>query len=60
MEEGGCPMTPWGVTVVLASNCPAGRSFGNSDEGSYDFCRAFLRRRRRHLDGRARQHGGRM
>ena len=31
MEEGGCPMTPWGVTVVLAQNCPAGRSFGNSD-----------------------------
>ncbi len=31
-----------------------------TDEGSYDFCRAFLCQRRPHLDGRARQHGGRM
>ena len=26
MEEGGCPMTRWGVTVVPAATCPAGRS----------------------------------
>ena len=31
-----------------------------TDEGSYDFCRAFLCQRRPHLDGRAIQHGGRM